>query len=51
MFFRTARNDSQNLHDLQVLTIVTTKFVEFANFVDGSGRSTPTALGAGRLLS
>lgn len=51
MFFRTARNDSQNLRDLQVLTIASTKLANGASFVDEGGRPAPTTLGAGRLLS
>ena len=44
MFFRTARNDSQNLHDLQVLTIASTKLVKYASFVDRVSTTSPISI-------
>lgn len=44
MFFRTARNDSQNLYDLQVLTIASTKLVKYASFVDRVSTTSPISI-------
>ena len=44
MFFRTARNDSQNLQDLQVLTITSTKLVKYASFIDAVNVKSPISV-------